>query len=90
MRGLCPGADLCFRFKPDNVQLLALKPAEDRNGWIVRVQETAGKLTPLEACWLNQKIRFGKIKPRSVTSFRLTRQGELWSVAATNTQECDL
>jgi alpha-mannosidase len=32
-----------FKVSGDNVQLAAFKPAEDGNGWIVRLRETAGR-----------------------------------------------
>ena len=69
-----------FTLKPANVQLLALKPAENGGGLVVRVQETAGKVAEVSGSWLNQTLRFGMIPPWSIRSFLLTRQGKTWNV----------
>ena len=78
-----------FSIRQANVQLLALKPAENGIGWIVRVQETAGKATSLRGRWLNHEIGFGLVRPRSICSFRLTGQNGLWKVKPTDVQERD-
>jgi len=85
--GPLPRFGSLFSLKPANVQLLALKPAENGKGWVVRVQEIAGKSTLLAGCWLNHDLNFGMIKPWAIESFRLTRQGKAWAVTPTNTLE---
>jgi len=87
--GALPKSGSLFSIKQPNAQLLALKPAENGNGWIVRIQETAGKATSLTGQWLDHQIDFGFIKARSLNSFRLTRSKELWIITPTNVQECD-
>jgi alpha-mannosidase len=85
--GTLPRFGSLFSLKPSNVQLLALKPAENGKGWIVRVQEITGKSTPLTGSWLNQSLDFGIIAPWSINSFRVLRQGQAWKVTPTRTVE---
>ncbi len=87
--GSLPRSGSLFSIKQPNVQLLALKPAENGNGWIARIQETAGKSTSLSGQWLDHPIDFGSINPRSLNSFRLTEAKGHWTVTPTNVQEFD-
>ncbi len=88
--GALSKAGSLFSIKPSNLQVLALKPAENGDGWIVRVQELAGKAALLQGCWLNQEIDFGPIKPTSINSFRLTCSQGRWQARTTDSQERDV
>ncbi|MCE0523320.1 MAG: hypothetical protein LV480_10465 [Methylacidiphilales bacterium] len=88
--GSLPRFGSLFSLKPANVQLLALKPAENGRGWVARVREIAGKSTLLQGCWLNHDLNFGMIGPWAIHSFRLTRLDNKWRVTPTNTLEYDI
>lgn len=69
-------------------RLLAIKPAADGRGWILRVQGKAGKRT--SACtvrWLGQRILQVRIKPWEIVSFRLTPDRGKWIARPVNTAE---
>lgn len=85
--GKLPKSGSLFTLKAENIQLLAIKPAEDGKGWIVRVQEIAGRAMSLKARWLDQEIGLGAVKPWSITSFRVNKQGRKWLSKPTNIQE---
>jgi alpha-mannosidase len=87
--GSLPRSGSLFSIEQSNVHLLALKPAENGQGWIARVQEIAGKAVSVQGTWLGQEIDFGAIKPSSLNSFRLTCRDGRWTVAATSLQEID-
>jgi alpha-mannosidase len=57
--------------EPANVAVLAVKPAEDRNGIILRVQEMTGVATPLRGEWQGQPFSF-PLAPWQIKSLRLT------------------
>jgi len=76
-----------FSLESNTAQVLALKPAENGDGWVVRVQEIGGKVASLDGSWLNHPLKFGMIQPWSINSFRLTRQGQAWTVTPTSTLE---
>ena len=78
--GPLPASGSLFSLQPAHVELLALKPAENGEGFVVRVQETAGKNATLSGSWLNQTLQFGMMRPWSIRSFLLTRQGKTWNV----------
>jgi alpha-mannosidase len=88
--GDLPRTGSLLSLKPTNVQLLALKPAEDGNGWILRVQETAGKSARLAGRWLDRNIDFGPVQPWAIQSYRVTKDGDAWRVKSTDTQEREL
>ena len=76
--------------EPAHVQLLALKPAEVGRGWIVRVQESAGKPATLKARWLKRSVNLGKIAPRAIQSFRLVQRDGTWVASPVSTDERNL
>ncbi len=78
--GMLPASGSLFSLQPAHVGLLALKPAEKGRGFVVRVQEIAGKNATVSGSWLNQSLQFGMIPPWSIRSFLLTRQGKTWNV----------
>jgi alpha-mannosidase len=88
--GSLPRSGSLFSLKPAHVQLLALKPAENGKGWVMRVQEITGKRTLLTGCWLNHDLEFGMIEPWAIHSFRLIRQDKKWAVTPTSTLEYDI
>ena len=86
-KGKRPRQGSLFALNQDNVKLLALKPAEDQRGWVVRFQELAGKNTDLKATWLGDTLEFGKIKAHSIASFRVAGTRDKWTVEPTDAVE---
>lgn len=68
---------------PDALQILALKPAEDEKGWVLRVQETAGVEAVGKLVWMEQPLSLGRIGPREIASWKITTENG--SVRATRT-----
>ncbi|MCG3146799.1 MAG: hypothetical protein PCFJNLEI_00233 [Verrucomicrobiae bacterium] len=60
---------------PAGVRLLALKPAEDGRGWILRVQGTGRNCT-----WLGQRLR---LPTTGIATWRLVRAGTKWKASLT-------
>jgi alpha-mannosidase len=88
--GKLPRTASLFSLEPAHVQLLALKPAEVGRGWIVRVQESAGKPATLKARWLKRSVNLGKIAPRAIQSFRLVQRDGTWVASPVSTDERNL
>ncbi|MFA5205453.1 MAG: glycoside hydrolase family 38 [Lentisphaeria bacterium] len=65
---------------PATLDLLALKPAEDGAGWVLRLQETAGRATAARLRWLGQELALGGIGPGAMASWRLTPADAGWQV----------
>lgn len=61
-----------------HVRLLALKPAQDGRGFVVRVQETTGRPTSLQFQFQDKTIDLGAIKAFEIASWRLQKQGASW------------
>ena len=72
---------------PDTLKLLALKPAEDGQGWIVRVQETAGVESEATFTWQGTLLALGPISPHAIASWRLTAAQTGWVAARTGVGE---
>ncbi len=72
---------------PDTVQVLALKPAEDRKGLILRVQETSGKATTAKLKLLGKSVRLPKLAANRIATFRLKKSSSGWKASATDSTE---
>ncbi len=73
----------------DSLQLLAIKPAEDGNGWIVRLQKAAmptGQPDQSNFQWMGTGVDLPSLPPNPLVSMRLTRQSDGTWMA----QACDL
>jgi alpha-mannosidase len=71
---------------PASLALLALKPAADGKGLILRVQEIAGAEAKASVTLFGQTVKLGKVKAHAIASWRLrfAKRGG-WSATA-----CDL
>jgi len=58
---------------PASVKLLALKPAEDGRGLVVRVQETTGRAVRPRLTLAGQTHTLGRLAPRALATYRLHR-----------------
>ena len=72
---------------PETVKLLALKPAEDKNGWIIRVQNLSGSETAPVLTWQGQALKLGAIPAHAIATWRLILSGSVWSARRTDTTE---
>jgi alpha-mannosidase len=66
--GVLPREKSLFSLEPANVSLLALKPAEEGNDFVLRVQETNGQATQAVAKMGDSTLRF-ELKPWQIRSF---------------------
>lgn len=57
---------------PENIKLLALKPAEDGKGLILRVQETAGKATQPQLKIAGKTVKLTRVDANRIATWRLT------------------
>ncbi len=85
--GALPRSGSLFALEPSHVQLTALKPADKGRGWIVRIQETAGRAAQIRGHWLGHPVRFGPIGPWGLRTFRIAPRGRGWKVTPTCIQE---
>jgi len=72
---------------PDTFRLLAIKPAQDGNGWIVRVQETAGKGGLPVLTWLGSKVKLDLVEAHRIASWHMRRKGGRWVSERVSAQE---
>ncbi len=72
---------------PDSLRVLALKPAEDGNGWILRVQETAGRDTTPEFAWMGEALALDPVPANRIATWRLAAGATGWTATATNVTE---
>jgi alpha-mannosidase len=67
---------------PSSLRILALKPAEDGDQWILRVQETAGCDAAPDFAWMGEALALGAIPANRIATWRLARTGAGWSAVA--------
>ena len=72
---------------PTTVRLLAIKPANGRPGWILRLQLTAPKPVAVRFVWLNQPLNLGRFSPGEIVSWRLEKIGDGWTAVRVNVGE---
>jgi alpha-mannosidase len=73
---------------PDTVRLLALKPAEDGQGWILRLHSQEDSPVNVELRWLGRLLALPSLAPLELATFRL-QLGERgrWKIAKTDLME---
>ncbi len=84
-KGGLPRSGSFAALQPEHLALLALKPANDGQGLILRVQEVAGKPAQAVLTLLGQTLRLGKVNPRQIATWRLRQTKSVWKATA-----CDL
>jgi alpha-mannosidase len=72
---------------PDTLDLLALKPAEAGDGWILRLRETAGRTTTAQLRWLGHDLTLGEVAPSAMATWRLTPDAGGWRATRVNAAE---
>jgi len=75
---------------PETLKVLALKPAEDGNGWILRVQELSGTATEPQFEWLGERLYLGTVQPNRIATWRIVHRIGGWGVTAVDIQERDI
>ena len=85
--GDLPRSGSVMDLKPANLQLLCLKPAEDGDGVVLRVQETHGKMTKPRLMWLGEKVALDEVGPRKIATWHLRHGKKGWIAERTNILE---
>ncbi len=70
-KGLWPRTGSLLALAPGSLRLLALKPAEDGRGFILRVQETTRRKVKGHLIWLGQGIDLGGIAASEIATWRI-------------------
>jgi alpha-mannosidase len=73
--------------RPSNVQLLALKPAEDGKGMILRVQEITGRSVKPTLTLFRESVRLPTLPAHRIATWRLQKSARSWKVRATDATE---
>ena len=69
--GKLPSQGSLLELQPDTLDPLALKPATDGNGCILRLQETTGKTVRPKLMLLGKKLTLPPVKAHQIASYRL-------------------
>lgn len=76
--GTLPATGSIAAIEPASLQIVALKPAEDGNGSILRVQETTGRDITAGLTWLGTNVSLGKLKANAIGTWRIQdKRGKL-------------
>lgn len=85
--GKLPRSGSLASLTPETFRLLAVKPAQDGKGWIVRVQETAGKGGTPVLKWLGSRVKLDQVLAHRIASWRLHKRGFRWFADPVSAQE---
>jgi len=86
-KGELPRSASIASMDDQSVRLLALKPAADGKGFIVRAQDASGLGAQARLSWLGQEIGLGRIGPREIATWRIERGRGRWSARRVNAVE---
>ena len=75
------------QLEPESLHVLALKPAADSKGLILRVQETAGHDTQPKFKLGGKNVRLPRVPANRIMTFRLTKSSGGWKAKVTNATE---
>ena len=73
--GTLPQSGSLIKLDADNISVTAVKAAEDGNGLIFRLRETAGRETDAKLTWLGKEYA-ARVKAKGFVSYRLSTGGE--------------
>jgi len=77
-----------FALTPNTLEMLALKPAQDGNGLVLRVRETSGKPARATVKIGGQKVSLETVPANRIASWRLTCRSNRWTaVPITSVEE---
>ena len=75
------------QLEPASLHILALKPAADGKGLILRVQETSGSATVPKLTLMGKQVRLPKVPANQIVTWRLTKSAKVWKAKATDATE---
>jgi alpha-mannosidase len=85
--GEFPRSGSLASLRTEGFTLLALKPATDGKGWVLRLQETTGKSRRPSLTWLGKAVSLDRVDGYQIVSWRLQCQGGTWRTERITTQE---
>lgn len=85
--GDLPRQGSLVELRPAGLNILALKPAEDGQGWVLRLQETAGRSARAALTWCGRRLTLGTVSPGAIASWRIRPAGGSWLASRVNSQE---
>ncbi len=86
--GAWPRSGSLLALEPESVRLLALKPAEDGAGWILRVQSFAEQVVTPQVTWMGQLLSLAPLSPRAWGTWLLRRsEAGGWNAVPTDLTE---
>ena len=85
--GPLPRAGSLASLQPACLELLAIKPAEDGLGFVLRAQAPAGVCIQGQLIWLGQVVRLGEIFGGQIVTWLLERASDKWESRRVNLAE---
>ncbi len=79
--GSLPRTGSFAAIEPHNLELLAIKPAEDSQAWVVRVQEKHGRATEMVLHWAGRRYECGSVPPYTIAAYHVSASQNGWNVA---------
>jgi alpha-mannosidase len=86
-KGALPRVGSLMSLSPTNLKLLALKPASDGRGLILRVQETIGKASDPKLTLQGKRVPLSRVKPYTIATWRLIKNRAGWKATESNIAE---
>ena len=85
--GTLPRTGSFGSLRPATLQLLALKPAFDGDGLVVRVRETSGRAAKAALDWMGETLRLGTVPANRIATFTLRKTRAGWKAAPADIAE---
>lgn len=85
--GPFPRSGALLSLFPESVQVMALKPAADGDGYVLRVRETGSRSVTPALTLAGRAVKLRATRPGAIQTYRLTRAGVHWKATLTNIPE---
>ncbi len=85
--GRMPAQGSVLELKPASLELLALKPAEDGKGWILRVRHTGKKAVRPRLKLLGKTVGLGPVQANRIAAYRISKAGGKWQARGCDATE---
>jgi alpha-mannosidase len=85
--GRLPRTGSLAALSPESVRLLALKPSEDGNGWILRIQNEGAEEAAPDLMWMGETRGLKPLASGHIATYRLIAAENDWAVMSTTITE---
>lgn len=86
-KGSLPRKGSILALEPSQLRLLAFKPAEEGQGYVLRAQAPMQAVRSAAVILLGRRLKLGALRPGEIATWRIRKAGAGWAIARTDIGE---